>query len=375
MCRKATGVSHWVGTVGLGVCATGTEYLDEPAIAAMVGDFEPDSFKVFSGIASEDDVKRLELKCGGSQAAFAIVHADPQNAQIAELIPRLADKVESGFLAGRAHELAPAEPPDRRPRDRRRALRRRVRRLGDDRDAPHARLQPDRPEAHGDELPAQHHRHARRPARARRLPRRRRRDDGRRRRAHRRPRLRRHRDSRQRHRRLHRAQSRRHRSREQARRDRRDRAARRERHVLPPGRGDRARRHDAHARQHQAGPVRAAARRGLLLVPRARRGPFRPELRGAQDDPLGARRFPARRLLLQRRDLAQPALRLHRRADAFLYESSLAGAQRDVARHPRARRCSPAAGSAMRFSPSATGARCRACTTPWTSSAASGWCA
>ncbi len=100
MCRKATGIPHWVGTVGLGVCATGQEYLDQPAVAAMVGDFEPDSFKVFSGIASEDDVRRLELKCGGSQAAFAIVHADPTSAQISEIIPKLADKVESGFLLG-----------------------------------------------------------------------------------------------------------------------------------------------------------------------------------------------------------------------------------------------------------------------------------
>jgi small ligand-binding sensory domain FIST len=100
LCRKATGVPHWVGTVGLGVCATGHEYLDEPAVAAMVGDFEPDAFKVFSGIASEEDVRRLELKCGGSQAAFAIVHADPQNPQLTELIPQLADKLESGFLLG-----------------------------------------------------------------------------------------------------------------------------------------------------------------------------------------------------------------------------------------------------------------------------------
>ncbi len=100
MCRKATAVPHWVGTVGLGVCATGQEYLDEPAIAAMVGEFESDAFKVFSGVTSEDDVKRLELKCGGSQSAFAIVHADPTSAAISDIIPKLADKVESGFLLG-----------------------------------------------------------------------------------------------------------------------------------------------------------------------------------------------------------------------------------------------------------------------------------
>ena len=100
MCRKATGVPHWVGTIGLGVCATGREYLDEPAIAAMVGEFEPDAFKVFSGIASEEDVRRLDLKCGGSQAAFAIVHVDPLNPHVTALVPQLAQKVESGFLLG-----------------------------------------------------------------------------------------------------------------------------------------------------------------------------------------------------------------------------------------------------------------------------------
>jgi small ligand-binding sensory domain FIST len=100
MCRKATGVSHWVGTIGLGICATGHEYLDQPAVAAMVGEFEPDAFKVFSGVTSEADVRRLELKCAGTQATFAMVHADPTNAEIATLIPKLADKVESGFLMG-----------------------------------------------------------------------------------------------------------------------------------------------------------------------------------------------------------------------------------------------------------------------------------
>ncbi len=100
LCRKKTGVGHWVGTIGMGVCATGQEYLDEPAVVAMVGEFEPDAFKVFSGIAGEDDIRKLDLKCGGSQAAFALVHADPHNAQVAELIAQLADKTETGFLVG-----------------------------------------------------------------------------------------------------------------------------------------------------------------------------------------------------------------------------------------------------------------------------------
>jgi len=98
--RGNTAVPHWVGTVGLGICASGREYLDEPAIAAMVGDFEPDSFRVFSGIASVADVDNVALKCGGATPNFAIVHADPYNRHVADLVNKLAGKVESGFLVG-----------------------------------------------------------------------------------------------------------------------------------------------------------------------------------------------------------------------------------------------------------------------------------
>jgi len=98
--RSRTGIPHWVGTVGIGVCATGREYLDEAAIAAMAGDFEPDTFHVFSGVASAADVDNVALKCGGAAANFAIVHADPQIRHIADLVSRLAGRVESGFLVG-----------------------------------------------------------------------------------------------------------------------------------------------------------------------------------------------------------------------------------------------------------------------------------
>lgn len=98
--KKRTGVAHWVGTVGVGICATGREYLDEPAIAVMIGEFEPDSFRIFSGVAKESDVDGAMLKCGGAPANFAIVHADPCNRHVTELVGRLADRVESGFLVG-----------------------------------------------------------------------------------------------------------------------------------------------------------------------------------------------------------------------------------------------------------------------------------
>ena len=37
--RVNTGVYHWVGSVGMGVCATGREYYDRPAMAIMLCSF------------------------------------------------------------------------------------------------------------------------------------------------------------------------------------------------------------------------------------------------------------------------------------------------------------------------------------------------
>jgi small ligand-binding sensory domain FIST len=84
--QARTGVEDWVGSVGLGVLASGAEYQEEPAIAAMVADI--DSFNVFSG--------RSPLKGGH----FAVVHADPAAPDVAGLIADMSAKVTSGFLVG-----------------------------------------------------------------------------------------------------------------------------------------------------------------------------------------------------------------------------------------------------------------------------------
>ena len=84
--RTRTGVEDWIGSVGLGVLATGAEYQEEPALAAMIADI--DSFQVFSG--------RAPLKGGH----FAIVHADPSAPDVAGLVADMSAKVSSGFVVG-----------------------------------------------------------------------------------------------------------------------------------------------------------------------------------------------------------------------------------------------------------------------------------
>ena len=54
--REKTGVADWIGTVGIGIIASGTEYLDEPALAAMVAELSADQYQDFSGRARLADL-------------------------------------------------------------------------------------------------------------------------------------------------------------------------------------------------------------------------------------------------------------------------------------------------------------------------------
>lgn len=97
---QETGVGHWTGTVGIGICATGTEYLDEPAMAVMIGDFPEGSFRVFRAESDPVRLQTLDLRCGTAPASIAVVHADPLDGDIARKIRLLARRTESGFLVG-----------------------------------------------------------------------------------------------------------------------------------------------------------------------------------------------------------------------------------------------------------------------------------
>jgi small ligand-binding sensory domain FIST len=84
-------VTDWVGTVGVGIAATNVEYFDEPALAVMLCELPNDQYRVFSGVAP------LGL---GFEAHTALVHADGQTQDLAELINELAARTDSGYLFG-----------------------------------------------------------------------------------------------------------------------------------------------------------------------------------------------------------------------------------------------------------------------------------
>ncbi|MCX7893111.1 MAG: FIST C-terminal domain-containing protein [Burkholderiales bacterium] len=97
--QRETGVRDWVGTVGLGVIATGTEYFDEPALAVLLADFPPGEFSVFSG-RSRPPPPGSRTPSGADAAHFAVVHGDPYTEDIPALVEDMSHKVASGFLVG-----------------------------------------------------------------------------------------------------------------------------------------------------------------------------------------------------------------------------------------------------------------------------------
>jgi len=83
------GVS-WVGSVGVGVAASGVEYFDEPALVVMLAALPRGRFEVFSGARKLQAIEPFS----------ALVHADPGTPDLAELIAEMSDRTSSGYLFG-----------------------------------------------------------------------------------------------------------------------------------------------------------------------------------------------------------------------------------------------------------------------------------
>lgn len=91
-------VPHWTGCVGIGICATAQEYLDQPALALMVTDFPESDFTVFSGMTTVLSTQPPLLN--GVPPYFSIVHGDPATSALPELVQHCAGMTQSGFITG-----------------------------------------------------------------------------------------------------------------------------------------------------------------------------------------------------------------------------------------------------------------------------------
>ena len=97
--RARTGVPSWVGATGIGICATGTEYVNEPALSVMLAKFAPGQVNVFSG-TQRPPALGARTEAGADAAYTALVHADPAAIDMPDLIKDMAGRVASGYVFG-----------------------------------------------------------------------------------------------------------------------------------------------------------------------------------------------------------------------------------------------------------------------------------
>jgi small ligand-binding sensory domain FIST len=100
--RAHTGVAHWVGSVGMGICCTGQEFYDTPAAAVLIGAFPDEAFRTFSGVHDglEGFIAQFGAWYQAGQAHVAMVHGDPANQELPRLIAQLPEVMPGGFLVG-----------------------------------------------------------------------------------------------------------------------------------------------------------------------------------------------------------------------------------------------------------------------------------
>ena len=88
-------VSHWTGTVGVGISSNNVEYFDEPALSTMLCDVEPINFRVFNGVSPLSAALKSDFS-----AKVALIHADGQTPDLGELITELAQNTQQNYLFG-----------------------------------------------------------------------------------------------------------------------------------------------------------------------------------------------------------------------------------------------------------------------------------
>lgn len=100
--RQTTGIDDWVGSVGLGVCATGVEYFDRPAAVVMAASLAKNSFSVFPALGdggADDFPPDIKDWIEETSPPFGIVHGDPTYPGTPMILQTLG-LTTSAFLVG-----------------------------------------------------------------------------------------------------------------------------------------------------------------------------------------------------------------------------------------------------------------------------------
>lgn len=95
--KNGTGIDDWTGTVGSGICTTGAEYFDCPAIVVLTLRLADDSYRLIESIDDADEsIPSVDPKF---MAALGVVHGDPRNPRTSDIVGAVAQE-HGAFLVG-----------------------------------------------------------------------------------------------------------------------------------------------------------------------------------------------------------------------------------------------------------------------------------
>lgn len=97
--RQRTGFQQWVGGVATGVCSSGVEYYQEPAMAVMLMEFPADTARVFSGKVPLPKPGTIN-GAGRNVMSAALIHIDPLTEEIDDLLEDLCLKSSGNQIFG-----------------------------------------------------------------------------------------------------------------------------------------------------------------------------------------------------------------------------------------------------------------------------------
>lgn len=100
--RHRTGVMHWVGSVGQGICSTRCETYEDTSMTVMLTDLGNEQFRIIPPIRETPAPWLEEIADwrAAHMASVAVVHGDPTHSAIPDTIEKLADGLQGGFLVG-----------------------------------------------------------------------------------------------------------------------------------------------------------------------------------------------------------------------------------------------------------------------------------
>lgn len=99
--RRETRIDHWVGTVGLGVCAGDRELFDLSAMAVMVAALPQESFCILPSLTRPDQPLPTAVArwVADKRPLLGVVHADPHTPALDGLLAAIQEKTGC-FLVG-----------------------------------------------------------------------------------------------------------------------------------------------------------------------------------------------------------------------------------------------------------------------------------